>query len=58
MSGALGSGRKKFDKAVMGKLVGVWKTNPDLLDVYAKSLVDKMENKDPHLVAMAGAIVK
>ena len=47
-----------MDKAAMGKLVGVWKTNPDSVDLYAKTVVDKMENKDPHLVCMAGAIIR
>ena len=57
-SGAVGAGRKKLDKAAMGKLIGVWKMAPDSVDLYAKAVIDKIENKDPHLICTAGAIVK
>ena len=58
MSGALGSGRRKFEAAAVGKLIGVWKMVPGSLELYAKAVIDKMENKDPHLICMAGAIMK
>ena len=47
-----------MDKAAMGKLIGVWKMAPDSVDLYAKAVIDKMENKDPHLICTGGAIVK
>ena len=57
-SGAVAAGRKKFDQAALGKLSGVWKTAPESVDLYAKTIIAKMDNKDPHLVCMAGAIVR
>jgi hypothetical protein len=58
LSGSLAAGSKKLDTAAHRKMAGVWKMAPESLEMYCSVVKGKMESKDPHVICMAGAIIR